>query len=197
MALSDESPSHGLRERVRLARLESRLGERGARLVYTVVNGAVTIGLLAALAHLAQSPFVFPSLGPTAILLFHSPLAAPPRKVLLGHAIGAASGYGSLALFGLVDAGPALADVTIARTGAVALSLALTSGLMIGLRAEHPPAGATTLIVSLGLLAHPWQLAVLMAAVALLTLQAAVIHRLAGVGYPTWASDQRQSTVSR
>jgi len=67
------------------------------------------------------------------------------------------------------------------------LSLGLTSGAMVWLKVPHPPAGATTLIVSLGILRQPWQLAVLMFAVVLLVLQGLVINRLAGVDYPLWA----------
>ncbi|HET8907240.1 MAG TPA: hypothetical protein VFN11_09780, partial [Ktedonobacterales bacterium] len=46
--------------------------------------------------------------------------------------------------------------------------------------------GATTLIVSLGILTQPRQLIILMIAVALLTLQAIIINRLAGIDYPLW-----------
>jgi CBS domain-containing membrane protein len=73
------------------------------------------------------------------------------------------------------------------RVGAAALSLGLTSGLMVLCRVPHPPAGATTLIVSLGLLPHPWQLAVLLLAVGLITAQALIINRLAGIAYPLWS----------
>lgn len=69
-----------------------------------------------------------------------------------------------------------------------ALSLALTAGLMVWWKVPHPPAGATTLIVSLGILRTPTQLAVLMLAVVLLTVQGFVINRLAGVDYPRWRS---------
>ena len=65
--------------------------------------------------------------------------------------------------------------------------LGLTSGVMVWARVPHPPAGATTLIVSLGILREPEQLAVLMIAVALLLVQGFVINRLAGIPYPTWA----------
>ena len=95
----------------------------------------------------------------------------------------------ALALFGLLDAGPALATgVTAARVGAAGLSLGLTAGLMVWLKAPHPPAGATTLIVSLGILTRPEQLGVLMAGVVLLLLQGFVINRLAGLDYPLWAA---------
>jgi hypothetical protein len=43
-----------------------------------------------------------------------------------------------------------------------------------------------TLIVSLGILAKPWQLEVLMGAVVLLTLFAVLFNRLVGIPYPLW-----------
>ena len=57
---------------------------------------------------------------------------------------------------------------------------------MVLLKSPHPPAGATTLIISLGLITKPLFLAVLMLAVVLLTLQAVAINRLAGTPYPLW-----------
>ncbi len=59
--------------------------------------------------------------------------------------------------------------------------------LMVWARVPHPPAGATTLIVSLGILRTPVDLAVLTLAVVLLTIQGFVINRLAGIDYPTWS----------
>jgi len=58
---------------------------------------------------------------------------------------------------------------------------------MVWARVPHPPAGATTRIVSLGILREPEQLAVLMLAVVLLVVQGFVINRLAGIEYPVWA----------
>ena len=58
---------------------------------------------------------------------------------------------------------------------------------MVLLRVVHPPAGATTLIVSLGLMPQLAQVPVLLAGVALLLLQAAVLNRLAGIPYPLWS----------
>ena len=144
---------------------------------------------MAALALLTHNPFIFPSLGPTAFLFFYTPTApaASPRNTLIGHAIGVVAGYLSLVVTGLTLAGPALAvGVTWPRVLAAALSLGCTAGLMVLLRAPHPPAGATTLIISLGILTKPGQLVLLMIAVALLTLQALTINRLAGIPYPLW-----------
>ena len=164
--------------------------------LFGLINGGASVGLLAAVAHITRSPFLFPSLGPTAFLLFYEPTAAvsSPRNTLLGHLVGAAAGWLSLAVFGLLDAAPVLlSGVSWAHVGAAAFSLGGTSALMILLRSPHPPAGATTLIVSLGLMPHLWQIPVLLAAVLLLLAQALVINRLAGMPYPLWnAPEPRQ-----
>jgi CBS domain-containing membrane protein len=180
----------GLAGRLRLTWLLRRFPERPVWALFMFVNGFVTIGLLAAVAMVSRTPFVFPSLGPTAFLLFFHPTApaASPRNTLYGHAIGIACGYGALWLFGLAHAAPALASgVDLQRVLASALSLAATGAGMILFRCAHPPAGATTLIVSLGIVTRPAYLLEIQVAVAVLTLQAIVINRLAGLDYPLWA----------
>lgn len=160
------------------------------------VNGFLTIAILAALAMLSRTPFVFPSLGPTAFLFFFTPTlpTASPRHSIYGHAIGIVCGYGALLATGLQHAPPAMvAGVDIRRVLAAALSLAATGALMILLKAAHPPAGATTLIISLGIVTKPFYLLVIEIAVGLLTLQAIVINRLAGIDYPFWS---RRAAVS-
>jgi CBS-domain-containing membrane protein len=147
--------------------------------------------LLALLAVITGSPFVFPSLGPTAYLFFFSPLveAASPRNTILGHAIGLICGYAAFAL--TTASGPPFgihAGVYGPRILAGALSLSATGALMVLLRVSHPPAGATTLIVSLGIIAQPKELIVIEVAVILLTVQALAINRLAGLPYPFWGT---------
>lgn len=181
----------GLASKLRLEGLQERHGIRPAAAAFTFVNGAISIGLLSVLAWAFASPLIFPSLGPTAFLLFHRPLAASasPRNTVLGHLIGAVLGYASLVLFGLTEDGSAIVTgVTWPRVGAAALSLGGTSGLMVLASAAHPPAGATTLIVSLGILDDPVDLVVLMTAVVLLVVQGAALNRLAGIRYPLWAA---------
>jgi CBS-domain-containing membrane protein len=189
--VTSENVVVGLLRRLRFAHLTAHASERWVVALFSFVNGCLAIGIMALLAHLTSQPLIFPSLGPTAFLFFYTPLApaASPRNTIIGHAIGTLAGYGSLLLFGLQDAGPALSvGVTWSRVAAAALSLGLTSALMIMLRAPHPPAGATTLIISLGILHEVDQLVVLMIAVCLLTMQALAINRLAGLPYPLWAA---------
>jgi CBS-domain-containing membrane protein len=186
----DPEVTRGLVSRLRLTQLLKRFPERPLWALFMFVNGFVTIALLAAVAMLSHTPFVFPSLGPTAILLFMTPLSptASPRNTLYGHAIGILCGYASLWITGLQTAPPALAaGVDQRRIIAAALSLALTSGLLVLLKSAHPPAGATTLIISLGIVTNVFYLLVIEIAVAILVLQAMVINRAAGLDYPLWA----------
>jgi CBS-domain-containing membrane protein len=180
----------GLATRARIPYLVKAHSNTAVMGLFAFINGVISIAIMAAAAVLTGQPFIFPSLGPTAFLLFYTPMApaACPRNTICGHAIGAAAGYLSLVIFGLKDAAPALAtSVTWPRVGAAALSLGLTSGVMVWLKVPHPPAGATTLIVSLGILRTPAQIAVLMLAVVLLVVQGYVINHLAGIDYPRWA----------
>ena len=179
----------GLIERARLPWLLQHYARIPVLALFSFVNGCISIALMSVLAILTRSPFIFPSLGPTAFLFFYTPTApaASPRNTIIGHAVGVVAGYLSLVVTGLTAAGPALTiGVTWPRALAAGLSLGLTAGVMVLLRSPHPPAGATTLIISLGILRQPWQLVLLMGAVVLLTGQAIVINRLAGIAYPLW-----------
>ena len=161
---------------------------RSAGLVF--VNGFIAVGVLAALAMLCHTPLVFPSEGPTAFLLCFKPTApsASPRNTLCGHAIGIACGYAALCLLGLQDAPSAiLEEIHWPRVLAAALSLAATGSLRILFRVVHPPAGATTLIISLGFITTPAHLCTIEVAVALMTLQAFAVNHLAGIDYPLWS----------
>ena len=179
----------GLARRGRLEYLTTRFPSVPILAIFSFINGCISIGLMALTALVTGAPFVFPSLGPTAFLFFYTPTAptASPRNTIIGHGIGASMGWLSLQVFGLADEGPAVtSDVTWERVFAAALSLGLTAGVMVLLRSPHPPAGATTLIISLGVMREPWQIAVLMMAVVMLTLQAFAINRAAGIPYPLW-----------
>jgi CBS-domain-containing membrane protein len=190
LELLEPHVTRGLVARLRLTRLLGRFPERPVWAAFMFVNGFVTIALLAALAMVTRTPFVFPSLGPTAFLFFFTPTlpTASPRNTILGHAIGIACGYVALLALGLEHAPPAMmVGVDLHRVVAAALSLAMTGALMILFKAAHPPAGATTLIISLGIVTRPSYLLVIEVAVAILTLQAIAINRAAGIDYPLWA----------
>ena len=169
--------------------MESKYGVRGVLGLYVLINSAVCIAILGALAWITQEPFIFPSLGPTAFLVFFGALSvqAAPRNVFFGHLVGVIAGVIALLVFGLYGVPPDLESVSLARVGACTLCVALTLSVMIWAGVPHAPAGATTLIVGLGLLQTPVQLLTLMGAVVLMALMAIAINRLAGLPYPWWS----------
>jgi len=88
--------------------------------------------------------------------------------VLLGHLAGIAVGWLCLALTGLLHAPPAItAGLSGGRIVAAVLSVALTILVLLAVRAPHALAGATTLIVSLGVLRTGSQLLTIVLAVLL------------------------------
>lgn len=178
-----------LLERLRLPFLLRHLPPKLVWTTYVCINGFISIALLALLAEVSGSPFVFPSLGPTAYLFFFSPLAevSSPRNTILGHGIGLICGYGAFWITGMHDFAQATnPGIYWPRIFAAALALAATGALMVLFSVSHPPAGATTLIVALGILAKFPYLFVIEVAVVLLTLQAWIFNHLAGLPYPKW-----------
>lgn len=189
--LAEAGPEHvvGLMKRLRLHWLLRHFPHVFIWSAYVFVNGFVSIVLLSLLAVATKTPFVFPSLGPTAYLFFFHPMgdSSSPRNAILGHAIGLICGYWAFLFVGAEYGGTGLhAGALPPEALAAALSLAFTGALMVLLRVNHPPAGATTLIVSLGMLSTPYYLLIIEIAVVLLTVQAWVFNHLAGVPYPVW-----------
>ncbi|HKV42440.1 MAG TPA: HPP family protein, partial [Blastocatellia bacterium] len=134
LSLLEPEVARGIVARFQLTALLGRFDERSVWAAFMLINGFVTIGSLALLAMITHTPFIFPSLGPTAFLFFFSPTmpTASPRHTIYGHGIGILCGYGALVVTGLTAA-PAtiMVGVTPMRILAAALSLALTGALMI------------------------------------------------------------------
>jgi CBS-domain-containing membrane protein len=164
--------------------------------IYTFLGSLLAIGLSGTWAWAAKQPLVFPSLGATAFLIFETPMAevGTPRNTIIGHVVGAAAGVFSLVVFRLWEA-PSLYNtgVSASRIGAIALAVALTGGILRILRAAHPPAGATTIIVASGLLARPHQLVDVVVGVILLTIAGWILNRAMGVPAPRWAAPRPPS----
>lgn len=126
-------------------------------------------------------------------MLFAYPLGtnSAPRHVIVGHFIGAASGYVALACTGLL-AVPFSMHIGPHRVLAAAIALGLTAGALSLAKTDHAPAGATTLIVALGILPRLVDCVFLMVAVVILTLIAFVVNRAFGIPYPFWTSAQER-----
>jgi hypothetical protein len=112
-------------------------------------------------------PAVVPSLGPSLLLAATLPgqRESAPATLLVGHGIAAVAAVASLAAFGLLHEPSALvAGVTVARMVAIPLALALTLAGMLLVGRFHAPAGATTLLVALGVVRAGGDLVALVAA---------------------------------
>ena len=169
--------------------LYAKFGNRG-NAVYTGVGSLLAMLLSGGVAWAVDEPLLFPSLGATAFLLFETPMAevSSPRNSVIGHYIGGAIAFFWLWVFGLLDQPTALeAGFDADRWIAIALSLGFTGLILRLLRAAHPPAGATTVIVALGLLDTPEQMAALAVGVLLVVIPGGIFNRLCGVPSPIWS----------
>lgn len=133
------------------------MGRRVLEAAPPALFAALVMSLVGALAAAFEQPWLFPSLGPTLFLL----VAARPERpwnVFAGHAIGVAAGFGALFLFGAQDTLSAFdaGAVGVGRAAATALAVGATLLLQSLAGAKHPPAAATTMLITLGGLRPAW-----------------------------------------
>lgn len=125
-------------------------------LVWSPVGAGALMILAGVISWAVGKPWLIPSLGPTAYLQAEMPAHPSARlyNTVTGHLIGLAMGFLSVMMFNAWDAPSPLLDhqLGLSRVWASALALTLTLLVALLLKASHPPAGATTLLVSLGAL---------------------------------------------
>ncbi|MBI5159922.1 MAG: HPP family protein [Micrococcales bacterium] len=154
---------------------------RGGGAVYSAVLCVVVLAAAGAVGLALRQPWLFPSLGPTVMLFFSSPEQPSSRALntLVGHLVGLVAGYGALLVFGLAGAPPAsVGGFTPAYLLAAVAAVGTTTLVLHLLGLPHPPAGATTLIVALGILATPLALLDMFGAVVLITVVGWGLNRL-------------------
>jgi len=142
------------------------------RIVRVSIEAGAYIALLGLIAWITGRPFIFPSLGPTALALTLYPSENSARSVVGGHLCGVISGLLAYHIFasGLIVTAIhtpfAASGLWLAVSGAVSVFLAV--GCMLVTRTVHAPACATTLIISLGLLSGVLEGVIIMMAVIIL-----------------------------
>jgi hypothetical protein len=140
----------------------------------TSLYAGLLFTVLGVIAWASGQPFVFPSLGPSAYVLAFDRRGERTRayRVVGSHVIGAVAGLGAYWLVApgvaLTTLPPALSADGLRLAASGVLSIVATSWTMIATDANHAPACATTLIVSLGLLSTPLQAAIIVASVVVL-----------------------------
>jgi len=165
----------------------------------TSLYAGVLFTLLGLAAWASGQPAIFPSLGPTAFVLANEYRGGRVRgrRVVGGHVIGGVVG---LAAYTAVASGlsvtavpPALSADGLRLAASATLSVVLTSWGMIATDTVHPPACATTLIVSLGLLSTPRRVGIIVVSVvALVAVHLGARRLLAAVTGAEWPLDPEE-----
>lgn len=141
-------------------------------IIAPVCEGALIL-VVSVAAWLTQQPLVFTSLGPTAYEMIEQPhrKSARPYNVIGGHLIAVVAGFLAL-LITHAWRTPAVSarHIQFPRVEAAVLSTALTVLGTLLARATQPAALSTTLLISLGTLQQWRDVAVIMAAVLLMTI---------------------------
>ncbi|KYH26462.1 HPP family protein [Halalkalicoccus paucihalophilus] len=144
------------------------------RRIGTSLYAGFLFTVLGLVAWASGQPFVFPSLGPSAFILAFDRRGERTRtyRIVGSHLIGGVVGlvaYTLLANGVAITTTPAAFSPDGLRLAASGVcSIILTSWGMIATDTNHAPACATTLIVSLGLLSTPLQVAIIVVSVVVL-----------------------------
>jgi hypothetical protein len=166
---------------------------KGVRVFAGSALAVVVAGLVALVT---RQPWLFPSLGLTVMLQVEKPGApeSSPRNTFIGHAVALLAGYLFLVVCGLTDHPSVLQEgMSVPRIVAAAGALGLTALVLLVAGAQHPPAGATTLIVALGLLHTPVQLLIMAGSVVVVTAVDWLFTRGTAGGMPVWAPKREEA----
>ena len=134
---------------------------RAPEAIWSPLMAGGLVLLAGLLSFLLRQPWLFPSLGPTAFIQAHRPRSNVARfyNTVAGHLIGIVAGFACVFVIGAAEA-PSVASIdhsVLPRVFASALAVTLTMLGQVVLRAYHPPAAATTLIISLGVIHMTWR----------------------------------------
>jgi CBS-domain-containing membrane protein len=125
------------------------------RAFFIAVLSAVVIGLIGLVAVWAKLPLLFASLGPSVAIQTASPQRRSARawNVAVGHLIALGVGVAALYASGAIHT-PGFFDshpLSLLRVAAAAFAIAIGILLEFLMKAWHPPAASTSLLVTLGI----------------------------------------------
>ncbi len=147
------------------------------------------MSVMGAVSYLTSWVYIFPSIGPSVFMIFYfpsSPISAP-RNTIMGHLMGIVVGYASFKVMGMLG----MADHNLLVLVSSGVSMGLFGILMALTGILHPPAAASCLIASLGLVKGISQAAGMVGSMVVICLVGYVVNNLAGIEYPLWSPEQR------
>ena len=179
-----------LKARLSTPALLGRFDERSVISLVTAINGAVSILTIGLFAWLMDLPLLFPALGPSAFILFSSPMTvgAAPRNVILGHVSSLLIGWAVVQVVATMTGG----TVSMATGGwplfvGAAVVLGCSCLTLVLLSCPHPPSCASGLIIVMaGGAVVVGDLLFMALAVVCLVFQAVALNRFAGLPVPFW-----------
>ena len=144
---------------------------------------ALLIALVGAAGHWMKQPWLFAALGPTILMVVSTPGHETTgfRAVLVGHLAAIACAFLAVLMLNAAEA-PTISNATSAlspRVLASAAALAMLAIVQSQLKAWHPPAAATALLITLGAYRMTGKTPLaLMAGVVVVVVGAEVLRRL-------------------
>jgi hypothetical protein len=112
------------------------------------------------LGYITGNLWLFPSLGTSIFLQVVMPHQKYSRfdYLVIGHLIGVVSGYTLMILSGATNVPSAIASgqLHLSQVIASCIAVALMTLLQLTFKAVHPPAAATTLMITLGVFRATW-----------------------------------------
>ena len=149
--------------------------------IWVPVVSAFLVLLVGLIGLATGRPWLGPSLGPTIILVTMSPAHPTARawNIVAGHLGGLAAGIAAVMLLGAQSAPNPLetGELTAVRVAAATLAILVTAFLGIAMRASHPPAAATTLLVALGAISGPSQILATIVGVLIVAVAGEIVRR--------------------
>jgi hypothetical protein len=128
--------------------------------LHTALVSAAVTAVPGIVALLTGQLLLFPSLGPTAVMVSYEPEHRSARfyNVIVSHIGGLLSGFACVFLFGLAHTPSVfqLRMLSVSRVAAASIAILLAILLELVLDAAHPPATATTLLAALGSFRPTW-----------------------------------------
>lgn len=140
---------------------KERTPAAAADAVWVPLVSAVLVAVAGAMSLATGQPWLFAGLGPTAIMIAASPGHSTTRfhSIVLGHVLAILCAWLALLLLGATRSPSLLGgnSISVVRVWASALAVGLTVLVQPSLRAYHPPAAATTLLLTLGVYRLTWK----------------------------------------
>jgi CBS-domain-containing membrane protein len=128
--------------------------------IWVPLVSVILILAVGALSLATRKPWLFAALGPTVVLLAANPGHPTTRfhAIVVGHVVALCSAWVAVLLMGAGDAMSLTGGsaIGVSRVWASAFAIGIMAAVQPSLKAYHPPAAATVLLVTLGVHRLTW-----------------------------------------